>query len=372
MSKLERPHLNIAAASHPGMARKQNEDRYQVTSFKAGRGARTSSVLAVLCDGIGGHRAGEVAAQMGVSLISEQIENNSTADPIQTMRAAITSASDAIYKASLSEQGSSGMGATCACAWVIGKRLYTANLGDSRIYLLREKHLVQVSTDHTWVQEAIDAGLITDRDSVEHPNAHVIRRYLGSKATPEPDFRLWFFADEQDEDALENQGLTLKPGDRILLCSDGLADLVSDDEIRDVILTEPADRVPQILIDLANQRGGHDNTTIVLLGVPSKGKASSGSRPKRHWKAGCLAAVVVISLLVAAVLIGNRWWRTPQREQEKATPTETLSASFEEPPEHFTLVPSLTPSLQEESFTPEATPAFSPSRTPWPTHTPGQ
>lgn len=372
MSKLDQPHLNIAAASHPGMTRKQNEDRYQVTSFKAGRGARTSSVLAVLCDGIGGHRAGEVAAEMGVSLISEQIENSSTAEPIQTMRAAITSASDAIYEASLSEQGRSGMGATCACAWVIGKRLFAANLGDSRIYLLRDAHLVQLSTDHTWVQEAMDAGLITDRDSVEHPNAHVIRRYLGSKATPEPDFRLWFFAGEQDEEALENQGLALKPGDKILLCSDGLTDLVSDDEIRDVILTEPANSVPQILIDLANQRGGHDNTTIVLLGVPSKGKASSGFRPKRRWKAGCLAALVVISLLAAAVLIGIRWWRAPQREQETTLPTETLAAPFEEPPEHFMLVPSLTPLSQEATFTPETNPDFYPSRTPWPTHTPEQ
>lgn len=365
MIKTERPHLRISADSHPGMTGKQNEDRYGVTTFDA---AGQPQVLAVLCDGIGGHRAGEVAAEMGVSLITDGVAASEGHQPLETLSAAIVQASQAIYEASRSDQGRAGMGATCACAWVAGDRLYTANLGDSRIYLLRKGHLVQLSTDHTWIQEAIDAGIISSEEGEAHPNAHIIRRYLGSKGPAEPDFRLWFFEGEDDEAAQANQGLKLEPNDLILLCSDGLTDLVGDDEIRGVLEHKKLAKAPDVLIGMANERGGHDNITVVLMRVPRNVGRAKGRR-KRRWVIGCVAALAVLSFLLAVVLVGLRWWSA--RQETALTPTVTESVTEQaatELPGEPVLIPTRTPTLQTPgpAVEPEG---YQPSITPWPTDT---
>ena len=158
MSNLNQAHLDIAAASHPGLVGKNNEDRYGVSAFMTGAGGKVPALLAVLCDGIGGHRAGEIAAQLGVTTVTEVITASDGLQPLETLENAIQRANHAIFEASLSVQGHRGMGTTCVCAWVIADRLYTSNLGDSRIYLLRGEHILQLTTDHTWLQEAYDAG----------------------------------------------------------------------------------------------------------------------------------------------------------------------------------------------------------------------
>ena len=324
MIEIEQAHLRFTADTHPGMTGKKNEDRYGVAAFEmAGRG-RERSTLAVLCDGIGGHRAGEVAAEMGVELIMETVAASDGSRPLETLSKAIVAASQRIYEASQADHGRIGMGATCACAWVIGDRLYTANLGDSRIYLLRKGHFVQLSTDHTWIQEAMDAGIITEETGNGHPNAHIIRRYLGSRKSPEPDFRLWFFEGEDDEAARANQGLELQPKDRILLCSDGLTDLIGDDAIRQVLTHEKLHRAPEVLVGMANAQGGHDNTTVVLLEVPRKGAGPKGAR-KRKWLTGCLIVLAVVSLLIASTLAGLHWWADRQETLATSTVTERVT-----------------------------------------------
>jgi PPM family protein phosphatase len=366
MIKIDESHLEIAAASHSGMTGKKNEDRYGVTPFLTGLNGKTPTVLAVLCDGIGGHRAGEVAAQMGVSIITETVVASDGSQPVKTLEEAIRRANHAIHTASLTDQGRKGMGATCACAWVIDDRLYTANLGDSRIYLLREGHILQLSTDHTWIQEAYDAGIIDETLGEAHPNAHVIRRYLGSPTPPQPDFRLWFFEGEGDAEALNNQGLPLAPGDIVLVCSDGLTDLVSDEEIRLMVKAKPLDVLLTALIDLANARGGHDNITVVALGVPARSVRGRRKPRKRRWLVGCLAVLALLLVLAGAVYFGGRWWG------ERVVPTVTASATTAEPPStqipveiQLTLTPTTaaTPTSLEGLATPR------PTITPWPTHT---
>ena len=365
MIKTEESHLIIKAASHPGKSGKKNEDRYGVTSFFSGPRKKTPSVLAVLCDGIGGHRAGEVAAEMGVSIITESVVNSDGRDPLNILEEAIKRASDAIYQASLSQGGRVGMGATCAVAWVIRDRLYTANLGDSRIYLLRKGHIVQLTTDHTWIQEALDAGLISESAREKHPNAHVIRRYLGSKKPPQPDFRLWYFEGEKDQDALANQGLRLKVEDILLLCSDGLTDLVSDEEIRAVIQGTTIEQVTDVLIDMANHRGGHDNTTVVVMAYPHKnGKGTVGAR-KRRWLLSCLMALVILGLVIMTGLFGLRWWNASLEGRETAQPILTRTLITDQPTQQASQTPTrtLTPMVTEQLGPPQA------SITPWPTHT---
>ena len=368
MIRNKQAHLIYHAASHPGMTGKQNEDRFGVTAFLGGWNDRMPSLLAVLCDGIGGHRAGEVAADMGVSLITEGVAAVELDKPLRTLEKAINRANTAIYHASQTDQGRVGMGATCACAWVIGDRLYTANLGDSRIYLLRKGHFVQLTTDHTWIQEAIDAGIISEEGVENHPNSHVIRRYLGSKGEPEPDFRLWYFEGEDDEAALANQGLRLKPDDVIMLCSDGLTDLVADPEIRSVLERQPLTDGPDALIEMANARGGHDNITVVLLKVPPKGAGWFGRKRKRQWAIGCLTTLAVLILLIGSALVGRWWWRN--RLQEIMSPSQTETVEISPAVEQWTSTPSLFPtasSTVEVENGAAGTPQ--PSITPWPTDT---
>jgi serine/threonine protein phosphatase PrpC len=371
MIKTEHSHLRIEASSHPGMTGKQNEDRYGVTAFKTGDRGKKPAVLAVLCDGIGGHRAGEVAAEMGVTIITETVAGGDERHPIKTLTEAIKQASAAIYAASHADQGRAGMGATCACAWVIGDKLFTANLGDSRIYLLRESHLIQLSTDHTWVQEALDAGIISSEEGDDHPNAHVIRRYLGSKGEPEIDFRMWFFDGEDDEAAESNQGMRLKPNDLILLCSDGLTDLVSDEEIRTVLEEENLAEAPEILIGMANARGGHDNITVVLMKAPSRRAKLSGASWKRRWLVGCLLVLVVASILFAGVLLGLRWWRgrSPAAETQAVTESLPVEATIDMITSTVEMMPTPTPTQTVTASTEFGAPQ--PTITPWPTDTPG-
>lgn len=377
MNQTEQTHLTFQASSHAGMRGKQNEDRYAVTPFLAGESEDIPSLLAIVCDGIGGHRAGEVAAEMGVSIITKGITEGDAVQPTATMQNAIIQASDAIYAASQADLGRSGMGATCACAWVIEDRLYTANLGDSRIYLLRANHLLQLSTDHTWLQEAFDAGLIKNKDVADHPNAHVIRRYLGSPKPPEPDFRMWVFEEESAEEALANQGLALQPGDMLLLCSDGLTDLVSDAEIQKVIQNSSLEEAPDILIDMANQRGGHDNITVVIMQVPKQGRRASGKTRKRRLVTGCLVGLAVISLVITGLVVGFRWQRKGSERLVSPTFTHTQSISREGPSETasptLTLSASPSPTLEatlESSLEPGLeTVSPAESRTPWPTNT---
>jgi serine/threonine protein phosphatase PrpC len=161
------------------------------------------------------------------------------------------------------------MGATCACAWVIGDKLYISFVGDSRIYFLRGGKILQLTTDHTWVQEAIEKNIIKPEEARDHPNVHVIRRYLGSLKLPEVDFRLKLSESDNSVQAQKNQGMTLLPDDTVLVCSDGLTDMVWADEIRNIILaSENPKAAVQKLVAQANERGGHDNITVIVMTVP--------------------------------------------------------------------------------------------------------
>jgi PPM family protein phosphatase len=277
-------HLHVAVLSHPGMTGKNNEDRYAVSSFTVSKDDARPAVFAVVADGIGGHRAGEVAAELTVNYISQGVAESNGRDPLKILQNAIEDASQAISAHSAGKEEQEGMGSTCACAWVIGKQLFTAHVGDSRIYLLRGTNIHRLTRDHTWVQEAIEKGILTLEQARDHPNVHVIRRYLGSLELPEVDFRMWLDEKDTDADAEANQGLILEPGDAILLCSDGLTDLVWDDEIQKVILSQRnLKAAAETLVDLANKRGGHDNITVALIALP---RVDEATRPKK--KAGFL------------------------------------------------------------------------------------
>jgi protein phosphatase len=164
------------------------------------------------------------------------------------------------------------MSTTVAMAAIVDNRLYTAYVGDSRIYLLRDGRLRQISIDHTWAQEAIEAGLLTREQAKTHPNRNVIKRHLGGKLQIEVDHRLALVPGQPAEEAHANQGMSLNPGDTILICSDGLTDMISDESAHESLTNHFQDlpTATSELIDKANRAGGRDNISVVLLQVPGK------------------------------------------------------------------------------------------------------
>jgi serine/threonine protein phosphatase PrpC len=269
MIRTKHAHLHVAALTHPGMAGRDNEDRLAVSSYRIGENDATHSVFAIVSDGIGGHRAGEVAAEMAVENISHMVAQSDASRPVEILDNAIQVTSDAIAAKAKDNTQRLGMGTTCACAWVIGNQLFTASVGDSRIYLLRQAGLTQLTVDHTWVQEAVEKGILDPKDARNHPNVHVIRRYLGSSKTPQADIRLRLATDETDTESRSHQGLRLLPGDLLLLCTDGLTDVVENAEIIQAARGLDLQAAVQALVDLACARNGKDNITVVMMLVPS-------------------------------------------------------------------------------------------------------
>jgi serine/threonine protein phosphatase PrpC len=306
------PSLNVAADTHPGLRGKMNEDRYSVSAYRFTSDDRALSVLAILADGIGGHHGGEVAADLAVENINKYIGENSSIHPVQALKQAFIFTNQVILDHSQADKSLSGMGTTCVCAWVIGNQLYAASLGDSRLYLQRGAKIMCLTTDHTWIQEALAQGTLKPDQVQGHPNAHIIRRFLGSQFTVKPDIRLRLTPDESDSQAEANQGLKLMPGDHLLLCSDGLTDLVKDAEILDILQTHQNEAVPTHLINLANQRGGHDNITVLCLQVPQPAditrpiriqKASTNIPPPKIHRSA-LSWLMIALLILAIILMG--------------------------------------------------------------------
>lgn len=263
--------LKAYGGSHEGMSGKHNEDSYGIFAWKLNDNQIFH--LGVVADGVGGQIAGEIASRLTIETVSDYFDGPDTINNISGhLEQAILAANEAVYHASQENSEHRGMSTTIAMAAVVDNRLYTAHVGDSRIYLLRDGRLKQISIDHTWAQEAIEAGLLTREQAKTHPNRNVIKRHLGGKLQIEVDHRLALVEGQSAEEAHQNQGLTLNPGDTILICSDGLTDMISDDEALQSLNNHFHDlpAATSELIDKANQAGGRDNITVVLLQIPAK------------------------------------------------------------------------------------------------------
>ena len=372
MIRTSRAHLNVEAHTHQGMTGKNNEDRYAVASFHVSEKDNTPVLFAVLADGIGGHKGGEVAAELAVNHIMQSVARSDGNFSRYTIEDAVNEASSAIAAHSATNENLQGMGATCAIAWIIDNKLYTAYVGDSRIYLMRKGRIQQLTVDHSWVQEAIEKGILTPELAREHPNVHVIRRYLGSPVPPEPDFRLYLFDGDGAHHAENNQGTELQPNDVLLICTDGLTDLVWNDEILEVVRTKSTlKEASRALVNLANERGGHDNTTVVLIGVPSDFKPQSTKKKKKTdwlpWVLGGILGLFLI-LVVGSILTVNLLRRngtvtaTPAvlQQPQPALITETALSQVTPTP----------PIIPTETAAPDVIlPTLTVTLTPWPTNT---
>jgi protein phosphatase len=292
----------VIARSHPGSTGKNNEDRYAISAFQSDDYPHLPILLAVISDGIGGHRGGEIASEITVNAISQFVAHETIHAPQKSLYTAIQDTSNLISQQAETENGLHGMGATVATAWIIGKRLYTSHVGDSRIYLIRNHQIYQLSLDHSWIQEAIDLGIINKENAKHHPNAHVIRRYLGSPQPPDVDQRLFLHHTESDQTALHHQGLPLEPNDRILLTTDGITDLLENEELLALFEKGNLAHAVDQTIDLANQRGGFDNLSIIAIEIPPS--KSIFFRFQANWH----SILLVLGWVLLFFLLGCAVW----------------------------------------------------------------
>jgi serine/threonine protein phosphatase PrpC len=235
--------LRHSARTDVGKTRDHNEDSYGVGE---GEQAEHMGELLVVCDGMGGHAAGEVASRIGVDTILSIYYGDPAEDRPHVLEQAFEQANEQIYA-----RGHGSMGTTGVAALLHHDALHVANVGDSRAYLIRDGEIRQVSRDHSFVNDQVAAGLITADQARSSPHRNVITRALGYQSGVTVDlFRL-----------------PLQIGDIIALSSDGLHGLVTDPEIAQIASESPPDQAVQQLIDLANSRGGTDNITVVIARV---------------------------------------------------------------------------------------------------------
>jgi protein phosphatase len=216
---------------------------------------------------------------------------------------------------------------------------------------MRGTSIRQLSVDHTWIQEALDNNIITPDEVEGNPNRHVIRRYLGGPNPPETDFRMRLNQGEPDQQAYNNQGVAIQTGDRLLLCSDGLTDLVSDAEILAAFNGIDANQAVDNLIDLANQRGGHDNITIITYEIPDGIQALNTKRS--ILSPGCLVAALIVAV-IAILVVGYLWLQRNPVDLGFFRPTQE--------PVQVTLNPMLT-SAPQTTATPNNNPKLVPTQT---------
>jgi serine/threonine protein phosphatase PrpC len=235
-----------------GLVRTENQDAYYVDLIN-----EDNIALCVVCDGMGGAKAGglasSLAAETFVKSVKEKLKLNMSAKYIETVaRESVLSANRLLYEKSVSDSECSGMGTTLVAVIADGKHAVVANVGDSRAYSIDENNIVRVTRDHSLVEDLLMKGDLTIEEARSHPRKNLISRALGTEETIECDIFT----------------LDIKQGDNILLCSDGLTNPVEDQEILyEVLHGGKKELACDRLIDIANERGGKDNITVVLLEI---------------------------------------------------------------------------------------------------------
>ena len=265
------PYYRCEHTSHKGHIRTGNEDRIAVREFSAANPNETPVLLAVLADGVGGHRAGEIAAQIGVNTIIDTFSAcRNLLQPERLLEKAIQKANQQVLAHTTVHPETKGMGATCICVLLISNQLYLANLGDSRAYILRGGDFKQASFDHTWFADASDliAPEMKEKIGRNHPMSHILTRYLGSAHPVNVDLRIRLGTHESDLDLRKNQGKYMKSGDCVLLCSDGLTDMLDDSTIEKLVVKKSLKNAAQTLLQAALDAGGFDNISLILIQFP--------------------------------------------------------------------------------------------------------
>ncbi len=244
--------LQFEGYTDVGRTRPINEDSFYISEYNR----ELEAAYVIVADGMGGHQAGEVASSMAIMQISDVINQTFTADmspsAIKDMLVqSVKKANALIYDKGQAEEGCWGMGTTVTMCFILGEKAFVAHVGDSRAYILRQGELHQITVDHSLVQELLQKGQITEEEAKHHPQKNVITRALGTDTGVEID--LYEF--------------TLHDGDVMLLCTDGLSNMLPDEVLADMLKEGGGALhiVAKELVAAANEQGGMDNITAVVL-----------------------------------------------------------------------------------------------------------
>lgn len=330
--------FEVGKASHPGRKRDHNEDSLGFFEPEDPAQLAERGAIYIVADGMGGHEAGAVASDRAWRKVIDEYYYGDPALGIkESLERAIKIANEEIYGLASRNPTWAGMGSTIVAAVLHGENeLYVANIGDSRAYLVRADEIRQVTKDHSWVQQQIDAGNLTPEEAKRHPRRSAITRSLGRR----PDVQVDVFEEE------------LQPDDKLILCSDGLSDVVRDEEIAKIASSYKAQEAVQKMVDLANHRGGPDNITAIALSYPT---GIAGPTGVLKW----LAGLGILAVVAVGAIVGLKYIIGPP------TPSPTPHIITLASPSPTTLVP-LTPTPVAPTPTPvpsTPTPAASPART---------
>lgn len=274
--------LAWGSRSDVGLVRGHNEDSFLVRA-----------PLFAVCDGMGGHAAGEVASSIAVSTIAEKAPAG--ADDV-LLGVAVEAANTAVMLGAEQGVGKPGMGCTASCCLIKEGKMAIAHVGDSRIYLLRHGSLVRVTHDHSYVEELVDSGQITADEARTHPSRSIITRALGS----DPDMYADHFS------------LEVSNGDRVILCSDGLSSMIADSEIEALAVSSATpQQAADNLVAAALTAGGLDNVTVVVVDVVDDGTAEKSRRRLTKRAIGVtatLVGVLLATVLVCLAFVRGEWY----------------------------------------------------------------
>ncbi len=242
-------YMEIGAKTDIGEVRDRNQDAYFISSS-------VSHPLFIIADGMGGHKAGEIASNMVINVMSTQLKEElkksvlDDEDIQNKIEDSIAIANEKIYKKSLEDEKFSGMGTTVTLAYERDGRIYIGHVGDSRAYILRENTFYQLTRDHSLVEELMRNGSISKEEAKNHPQRNIITRAVGTSEDIEVDIIV--------KKRYKN--------DILLLCSDGLSNMLSDDEIKEVLLGSPSmNKACEDLVKLSKNKGGFDNITVLAV-----------------------------------------------------------------------------------------------------------
>jgi PPM family protein phosphatase len=246
-----RPRVTVACKTDLGRVRENNEDKFEYFLPEDDSTLATRGLVFLVCDGMGGHAAGQIASELTAKTFIDVYLNHPATEPEVALAGAVSAANRFVLDVARAVPSRRGMGTTLSGLVLLQDQAYTVQVGDSRVYRLRAGETTMLTQDHTYIEEAIRSGTLTPQEAETHPYKHVLTRAVGTEDTVAPDIEL--------HDS--------KPGDLYMLCSDGLLNHVSDEEIAATMRNEAPSNLAWKLVSMALLGGGSDNTTVMVVRV---------------------------------------------------------------------------------------------------------
>jgi protein phosphatase len=251
--KNAKPGIEAAALTDVGLQRPNNEDSWLYWEPEGEEEFRRKGRLAVVADGMGGYEGGQEASRLAIETVRHVYGSFVENDPQKTLLEALVSAHRNIQRYALEHPQFQGMGTTCTALSIVDRQLCFAHVGDSRLYLVREAAISRLTRDHSYVSRLVESGLVRSEEAEFHPQRHILTAALGSGEAVEPD--------------RPESPLSLQKGDTLILCTDGLWSLIAEQELGRIVRADSPAECCRALINMALERGGPDNITVLVLRV---------------------------------------------------------------------------------------------------------